>query len=775
MLGGFGIAGFGADRVGEALEAEKRLTGDGYTRADGSVRVEELASWAHLFAVGMAAMDAAERSMFVRSAVELLDTWERVTGAPNNAGDAVQDRQERLHAFFQLLGRPTDYALVLGKMGITVQLDPNTYISKVEDEAATPGAIFVTSVLASEVTVEVERLVRWVLRAAFPVVAWGSVDRSDPVDGLVSYDTATWAGGQVIDQARLAAAPTLAQERPRSRFRDWCHYSSVRSRDLNELQWRTLLAASAGVTQGTPATRSMWFTCSIANATSKDVSLAGGDDFRRRLVRVLLRVATTDVRPGQAGDTAFNGASSSSSLWYTGTGGASYVYAAGGGIELSVSAVDGHIILTNGSGGTRYVTIWLEASGPTNVGTSGAKPALVLTSAPPNFQTFASAGIDASWYSTMRAALAQRAANGSGADAWSGFPTTQYGGLVRMVSLGASTRPASGATTHYADRTVDWRDRLLAVFAVGVDDAHGALGAPADAQETVASLLIWTGDGIGVGNATLQPYAAAVGNFRVGVDALTGALVIEHHTGSSWAQVSCTLIVHATDQLGKRTSATPLAMPTVAVDTVAMNAGQLNFLQDLAMMSQGRGRDGDEPWFTQSVSDDSWATLSASMLSFGAELEGWSDTKVPKRFDRAFADGKLRARVDVVTGRTTQERRDHPQAAFGRVRRVLAASVANGATSDVDSTESWVDRVIVAWISVSSSDIRPGQASDSLLTTNAQQVAFYAGSGDREIELASSSVFVRVSADGVLQVRNASGGTRYVAGWVEASFECGCS
>jgi hypothetical protein len=206
-----------------------------------------------------------------------------------------------------------------------------------------------------------------------------------------------------------------------------------------------------------------------------------------------------------------------------------------------------------------------------------------------------------------------------------------------------------------------------------------------------------------------------------------------------------------------------------------MNAGQLNFLQDIGMASQGRGRDGDEPWFTQSVSDDSWATLSDAVLPLGGgEVRGWSDTKLPARFDRRFADGQLRVRFDALTGRRTEERRDHPQRAFGRLRRVLAASVANAVTADVDTTDSWLDRVVVAWLAVSSSDLRPGQASDTTVAASHHRVALYSGAGGREQQLGANGVYVRVGTSGALQVRNASGGTRYVTGWVEASFEVGC-
>lgn len=773
MLGGFGIAGFGADRAAEAIDTLKRLQGDGYTRQDGAARTEELAAWAHLFAVGMSAMDAAERGAFVRSANELLTEWESLTGAPTDGDDTVETRQERVAAFFQLLGRPADYELVWSKMGVSVTLDPNTYRTEVTDESATPGAVYVTSLLAPSLpTADVERIVRWVLRAAFPVWAWGGIDRSDPVENLVHGDTARWNGSETVGSARLGDAETLDQERPRSRFRDWCHFSSVKGRDLNEIQWRTLLGASVGVTQGTPAGRSFWFTCSITNSSSKDITLAAGQDFRRCLARITLRHSTTDVRPGQAGDTGFNAATQFSTLWYTGTGGASYTWTPTAGIDVLCSAADGHLILTNGTGSTQYVTIWVELSGPTNVGTSGVKPTYATLSDPPATQTFAAATVDAFFYSTMRSALAQRAADGAGADAWSGFPTSQYGGMVRVVSLGASTRPGSNASTYYADRSADWRDRLLSVVAIGVNDSHGALGAPADAQTTVGHALLWTGSGITLGQASLQSYAVALGQFRLAADSSTGALVIEHHTGSSWAQLACTLIVHATDQLGKRSSATPLAMPAAAVDASPITASQLNFLQDMAMASQGLGCDGDEPW--RFGVGPSWARLSPEILSFGEELRGWSDTRLPARRERDFADGRVRS-VYAVDGALTPVRRDAPQPAFGRVRRVLAQSVANATTLTVDSTEDWKDRMVVAWIAVSSSDLRPGQASDTTIAANAYQVALYSGEGAREVQLGATSVYVLVQAGvGGLQIRNASGGTRYVTGWVEASFKTGC-
>lgn len=776
-LGGFGVAGFGADRPAEALDAELRLAGDGYTRATGTARVEELAAWANLFAVGLSAMDAAERGAFVRQAVELLRDWEILAGAPTDGSDTIEIRQSRLAAFHRLLGRSSDVETVLSAFGLAPNLVPNSSFGTVavDEEAATPGALYLTSVLLNDTSGTGRRLVAWVLRAAFPAYAWGALDRADPLENVAKFDTARWSGEEIVGDARLADTKvTLAQGRPRSRFRDWCVGTTVKAIDLNEIQYRMMLGGCVGVSQSqvTPGSREVWFTCEITNGSTKDITLAGGSDFRTRLARIMLRSSATDVRPGNAGDTSFNASSYSSSIWYTGTGGAGYAWAAGGGISVTASAVDGHLTVTNASGGTRYVTIWVELSGATNAGVADVKPAKAVATDPPASMKFSTAGIDKGWYAAVLPAISQAAANGSGADAWTGFPTTQFGGLVRVFSLGASTRPGSLATSHFIDRTIDWRDRLLSVFVCGVNSSHGALGAPGDAQVTVDDTLMWTGSGATIGQAALQNYAVAIGNVRLMVHSLTGALVIDHHTASAWDQASVSLIVHATDQLGKRTSAAALAMPVDPDNGIQIHATQLNFLQDLGMASQGKGRDGDEPWFTQSVSDDSNAALSSSVMSFGPALRGWSDTKFPARYSRGFADGQIRSRF-LFGSETREEQRDFPQYAFGRLRRVLAAAVPDATSSDIDATDSWNDRIVVAWIAVSASDLRPGNAADNTVAANGVRVSLYSGQGSREIQLAASGVYVKISGT-KLQIRNASGGLRYVTGWVEASFQCGC-
>lgn len=742
----------GLGPVGDDSNAEKilqallRLQGEGgYASDDDSARVKELAALALVLADGSSALEAIEWGMFPQYAEELLAEHERATRAPNDAARSLEERRARLVAHRAMvpngseveLGRALDFAGVSGALDFVLR-------ASVEMSASDDAAIFQSAMVLQDWTPKVRRAAAAVLRRFLPAWQYGQLRHHLPEEMLVTDAALRWAESDLCGQSALYVAPSTAHvaDRARSRVKSYAPGTRMNARDLNAIQSALLCAPLPGVdnealASSLGAARVIFFSASLATASTSQI-LTG--DFRHRYVRVLYSTSTTDIRPGQAGDTT--SAPWTEDLWATMTGVSSPNLRSVAGWNLTCSATE--IGLSNTSGSTRRVFGCLIISPPVNTGTLDTKLATFVDSEPLT-------ELSASLFDDLRDGGMPSAANGSGVDAWTGYPPTARGATHRTVVLPKTTRPASLATTYVLDTTIDWRDRILAVFlisapSVSADPVFPGVGGDNGYAFAGGSTAIYTGTGITPGAAALAAYELD-GDIRLAARATDGALIAQHHTGSAAAFAFFAANIIASDQLSKRAVAAPLTVLAPS-DGAPVEPHELNWLQDGGVYSQGeQGEDED----------------AVVGMPLGPIKRGHTRTPIVWTYERR-------------RGRQNDPRVTKRQPVAGRLRRYLSCDVPAGGSVALDTTEDWRDRILHGALSFSASDITPGGAAEATINSGGTlSRGIYTGPGGATYAFAvgANLSLTADSSTGALTITNSSGSTQYATGMLEASFPLG--
>lgn len=355
---------------------------------------------------------------------------------------------------------------------------------------------------------------------------------------------------------------------------------------------------------------------------------------------------------------------------------------------------------------------------------------------------------------------------GIGADDWP--DAAGNGGHHVLIVAPKLLRPAAGVTTRALDSAIDWRDRLLLV--AGAIHTSGNLTAvyPGHAEDDEFDSLV---DSLGVrfisdGYTRNGTTAGATGGdtivldptwyVRLRADQSTGALMVDHATGSPNPTVSLILRIWASERLGQRLVAPPRVPLLTASDGQPIAPADLNVLQDAALLRQARS--------------DSRATTDAQHVAIDAMPlgpAGRGDPFLP----------------ELWTVRGTERR----QPTAGENRRFFAEEVPDADHVIVDDSIDWRDRLIWGMGRQSATDVRPGQASDTDHNDDAIAIpwegGFYSGPGEppaaiadtrfKLIIAAPSGAALGVSDEGKLFIRNDSGADIVVTGMIEASFPLG--
>lgn len=742
-----------------------------YSDEAGSYRVRELAAIALIFAHSQMALEAAGAGVFPQGSVELLAEHERRHLVPNDAARTEEQRQARLAALARALrgASAVDIEAAVALLGITANVSSITRGNVVTD-GATPDAIFQLSFDVSNKLGPVERRAAVdILRRCLPVLQYGHMGHASPQEMIVVSDRARWDGDEVMGDCALAVG-TSVQSRYPSRLKDYGPLSRLTARDLNAIQAQMLVSACNKVANSIESKAGGKLIAFARHVSAGATVAIETGDYRYRLARVVMHLSasTSDMRPGQTLDTLLNTSTLQEKLWYTGDGSSGYdAVFSDGGVLGGLRATASQIEFISASASAHTVCGFIELSEDVR---SGGRV--------PEFTTFVDGAtlvansFKKAWTDSMIGSVGVHRANAS-VDNWSAHPPTTCGGVSRQFVLAHSVKPVSGANVFVADTTQDWRDRLLFIeaAAVGLPTAEpvGFPGGPSDtAFVTYPSSSVrvaYTGTGVAQGSTPALPYHVQLdGYLRIGARNTDGALLIEHiSSGDPDEPYSAALvIVHATDRLGVRSTATAIPDAVAASDSDLVQSETLNALQDAGMLTQGRAVEpvpGETP-------------VPVDVMPLGPCVRG--TPRVPIAFSLSRRDG-----------RRDQPRFERRQPVAGRLRRIFAVTVSSGASVVIDDANDWRDRFAVVFAAGSGADIRPGFPQDDYVSSGAatqHHVATYFGSG-RASGAYSSGYAARLggdtlvmsarASDGALEVRNDTGSIRYLVGWIEAGFPLG--
>lgn len=746
-----GLGPVGDDSFAEQiLQALLRLQGEGgYASDDDSARVKELAALALALGDGSAALEAIEYGIFPQFAEELLDEHERATRVPNDAARTLEERRARLVAHRAMVpnGSAAELEAALVLAGAPGTVEPVLRAS-VETSASDDASVFQSAIVVDDWTPKGRRAAAAVLRRFLPAWQYGQLQHHLPEEMLVTDVALAWAGSGTCGQSAIhvGSLAVHAMDRTVSRVKSFAPGTRMNARDLNEMQDALTCAPLPGADNEAFASdlgeaRVIFFSASLATASTSQI--ASGLDFRNRYIRILYSTSANDIRPGQANDGDPD--AWAEILWSTMTGVASDNLRSIAGWNLTSSATE--LRLSNTSGVTRRVFGCLIISPPVTTGTLDTRPV-----------TFADgsslSGLSSSLWAKLRDAGMPRAANGTGVDTWTGYPTTARGATHRTIVLPKTTRPGAGATTYVLDTTIDWRDRIIA-FPGAVLTGSGSAdpvfpGVTGDNGYSFAggATAFYTGTGITPGVAAVAPYMIGGPDLRVAARAADGALIAEHPFGSSFAYAFFMAHVIASDQLNVRAVATAKAVLAAPVDGVAVEPMELNWLQDGGVYSQGEAAVG--------------GTVDAMPL--GPVKRGHTNTPVAWTYERR-------------RGRKDDPRVTRRQPVAGRLRRYFSCDVPALSSVVLDATEDWRDRYVHGAVAFSATDITPGGAGEAAINTGAVTVSrsVYFGPGGASYSFAvgaNLSLTANVST-GALTLTNSSGATQYATGMLEASFPLG--
>lgn len=367
-----GLNPFGQGSTVERVHALlRRMYGvGGYPTDHESNWSRELEAYATMLAVGGASIERAGQQAFVSMATDCLDEWEREVFLPNDAARTIEQRQTRLVALEHAnAGADLVHVEQSIEMVAGAPIDALSVLRTViVDEKTSDDSIFL---VALQLALS-EFGDPWIRRAAAQLAfrmqpaRYGNPSVSYQIeDAVIGQAGAVWASAaylldrDALRAARGGAPAVTAPTHPNARLVDFGNLSKLRARDLNAIQSRVL---ACGTNEGDPDTTSFGGAAPGTDVISFAVDVANGAtdeiddsvDWRDRFVMVAVVASSTDIRPGQAGDTSFNDpatAPPTRRLWYTGTGGAAYALTLTVNLTLRVTSGTGELTILNTTGG----------------------------------------------------------------------------------------------------------------------------------------------------------------------------------------------------------------------------------------------------------------------------------------------------------------------------------------------------------------------------------------------------------------------------------------
>jgi hypothetical protein len=390
--------------------------------------------------------------------------------------------------------------------------------------------------------------------------------------------------------------------------------------------------------------------------------------------------------------------------------------------------------------------------------------------------TFAAAGLNATFHAWLTACGMMR--NCSLSDA---YASSSHGGVRRFGVLVNAVAPGVGGKFRVLDNSVDWRDRLLRVAFMSVDDVPSvALFPGANVEDKrfalsagaggAAHQLYWSGPGVALPQvaATGRSMRPTTTNGGLVVRSSDGALCWEKFSTDTHATQCIAVFVEGSERLGVSTSPPALAVP-VGVDADAMTPPELNELQDAGVLSQFRGN--------APIADVTPHPQVKTSEAFPLGPIVYGTPPVPVR--------ALRRLLGEVNYDLSYEARQ-TVGATGILRRwVKTGAVGPSSFEVVDTSADWRDRMIVVTIRTSAADESPGTATTWAFSS--VSAACYTGLGDAPATAGSPprwraftspgvapdiSIFAR-DTDGALVIRNEGINTYHILGFVEGSFPLG--
>jgi hypothetical protein len=767
----------------KTLQALLRLQGVGaYPTDDDSARVGELYAWALVLGDAACALDALAYNLHAQHAEELLTEHELQTQIPNDAARTLAERRARLVALrsYAATGNDAETIATVAALGTTI-----TTLRGLAQEQVASGspreALFQTAIVMDEAawTSRARREIENVLRRTMPAYAYGQLGHHTPDEMLVT-GTAIWGSFEdTLGRTALAATDVgcPGELRPHARSKSYGIGSRLTARDINAIQDHSLIApCQGGDNQATmddiAAGRTFFFACEVLNGTSAQIVASMSNP--GRYVRAIVVHSSSDIRPGQGFDTVANQGTQADILWSLRASGASSRPLGLAGLTLTTNGFADRIYVTNASGSTRYVVGMLVVTPDVQGGNIDQRVYHA------NDGEALDVGTTEALWTILANAGPARPGNGPAAQVWGGFDS--LGGLVRVGVLPNSTIPGTGGcTTHVLDSEIDWRDRILVVIPCARGQGTGNVVFPGCGDDFRLSTpggarAMWTGLGITPGLAGAAPsgYEAEVSNsagtnlFRIAARDTDGVLIIQHiepNPPNHPDQLTAGFIILASDQLGERSSATPLDPPPAATDGDPIVPWQLNWIQDVSHGAQvAQGVDG----------------VAINALPLGPVKRGHLSTPI---------SWQIRPRRALL-GEPTYEQR---QPVAGRLRRYFAVEVPDGSEVEIDLGADWRDRFVSVCGTASTNNILPAALNEGDINTTVATVehfstCFYTGPGEDGAELTGVGYYLACSSggvrlylyardyDGVLCIKNQTGdtaGTRWVAAMIEASFQLG--
>jgi hypothetical protein len=764
MSGPFGL-GFGAVTPQDYLRLLVRLMPDGYSTDPDGPRMAELEAYATALWIGRVSIDRAYANALPRFTEEMMPEWERALGLPNDAARTLEQRQQRLEAHMRLpLGATrTAMAAWLDYLAPGSEAIPNKRIY-IERSAAWDPMIFRVGLKVPEAHFAKPATRRALARLASRALpahthlpagyrAHGSAlgKLATDSDLLFVDEDAEWAGAsQRFGRSAVARqdAVTFAIRAPRNRHTEFGPLLRLEAADVNALQDLTLMRPCTGVgvlnTYSSAENDQQIVQFAAEAAAGTAVVIDDSIDWRGRHLIASFRHSTSDIRPGEAGDTS-TGATQAHLFWSSGAGGNTLLT----GVEVEIAPAVNVWIFADDTTGALKIH---NATGNTRrfAGTMIATPTLTGGSGYP-IHTFADGdamtSLSAAFWNELSTALPRVASNTS----WPNHPGV--GCVFRLCHVGGVIRD----TSYVLDTEIDWRDRVIMSAAIlyRPDVFSEPFAGPAfpgnpldnisfnaiDAQNAMASG--YTGSGL-ADPTSPHGYRTQVGtSHHLYADDADGFLRLYRADSPPDDPDSFMLVVLASEPLGEREAAVPASPDLSASDGTLISPHTLNGFQDRAMLGQVRETQGND----------------IDAFPLGAKLDAHGIPEI-WRIERSQLIGR------------TPER----QPFAGQNWRWLHATAANGAEVVLDSTIDWRDRLLFG------AGLRHTADAVTINGGTRWNCARYMGPGETGastpkgygvlIEAENLVIRARLS-DGALVLRNQTGATRYVAGIICGSPQLG--
>lgn len=774
------------ERVEALLYALRQLAGrGGYTEEDGTAREAVAGAQAYAGAFGSTSVARAALELFAHTAEETLDEWERLLALPNDVARTSAQRRERLAAVLAATSGHT-YAVERAIAALTWRADPTLLTATESDaELGEPSSIAQTAILLDEDdhtpsavgdTAHEKLSLTQALQRAFPAHALGQLSRGSRMDKVFcSARGARWGANTSADGADadigkviLDADPPQAglTETQRYPVRDvsYAQLTRLDAEDLNRIQrkltWHAsqndALATTGIDTQGVGGL-AFWFNMTVPASSTGSVHFANLID---RLITIYAAGGTSGTRqPGDVNDGDGGDVKVFSDLWYTGNAADDTSYRSRD-LTDGVTTYTGSRFVFNNASGLRFVNA--EASAMEIWGVMLVSPALGARAASPSpsdtdtveefLDGLPGSTLTGNLWDTVSAASLFARANGTSAVTGG----ISAGACRRVGVLVGIEPPSAGRREVVLDTTEDWRDRIVIVGLANMDSEQGRPGIEGDENlDLFTPGLVYTGPGVA---DPTTGYAASFSSGQLLVYARNtdGALCASFDSTIVADAVSTLWQVIATEQLGYRSS--PVARITSALGTIntRIQPRQLNLAQDCGLyeqFGQGEFRLGAQP-------------ADSACLPLGPAGDG--DPRVPFSF-------RVRTQSPIAGGGGVR----HVRQRLADVLRIFQVVAVPSSPTDFTylytkqrDIRDLIDRFAIFHLVWSTSDIRPGEASDTGFPGASRYGRFiWTGggggpAGDYAIALDTNfNLSVATTIGGIqrLTLRNTTGSTLYVA------------